>query len=198
MTVYHATINYFWLIIIVEGNLLLHKKTIHTLFIQCSSMSQQLAYGLFCQGKVNSGFEHLQSIISCGSSSKSTSKCSIQTKTNVRFEVTKHLLLTASRLLSVANMLEEYIKVTCSDQSSCTLIAQKSQQLKKYIVPMMTYAANSVAKISKSLAPIPSVNYVHHRMEVKRKIDIVDESSNSCISPDLQLVCDYVAHKERK
>jgi hypothetical protein len=66
------------------------------------------------------------------------------------------------------------------------------------IVPMMTYAANSVAEISKRLAPIPSVNYVHPRMEVKRKSDIVDESSNSYISPDLQLVCDCVAHKERK
>jgi hypothetical protein len=63
---------------------------------------------------------------------------------------------------------------------------------------MISYAANSVAEISKSLAPIPSVNYVHHRMEVKRKSDIVDESSNSCICPGLQLVCDYVAHKERK
>jgi hypothetical protein len=63
---------------------------------------------------------------------------------------------------------------------------------------MISYAANSVAEISKSLAPIPSVNYVHCRMEVKRKSGIVDESSNSHISPDLQLVCDCVAHEERK
>jgi hypothetical protein len=110
----------------------------------------------------------------------------------------KHLLLTALQFLSAANVLEEYIKVICSNQSSCTLIAKKSQHLQNYIVPMMTYAANSVAEISKSLAPIPSVNYVHHRMEVKWKSDIVDESSNSHISPDLQLICDYVAHKERK
>jgi hypothetical protein len=147
---------------------------------------------------VDSGLELLQSIISCGSSSKSTSNCSIQTKTDVRFEATKQLFLTVMQLLSAANVFKEYIKVICSDQSSCTLIANKSQHMKKYIVPMMTYTANSVTEISKSLAPIPSVNYVHCRMEVKRKSDIVDESSNSRISPDLQLVCDYVTHKERK
>jgi hypothetical protein len=167
-------------------------------FSQCSSMSRQLAYGRSLWGKVDSGFEHLQSIISCGSSSKSTSNCSVRTKTNVRFEAMKHLLLTALQLLSAANVLKEYIKVICSDQSSRTLIVKKSQHLKKYIVPMMTYTANSVAEISKSLAPILSVNYVHRRMDVKRRSDIVDESSNSHISPDLQLVCDYVAHEERK
>jgi hypothetical protein len=70
--------------------------------------------------------------------------------------------------------------------------------MKRYIVPMITYAANSVMEISKSLAPIPSVNYVHRRMEAKRKSEVVDVSSNSRISPDLQLVCDYVAHEDRK
>jgi hypothetical protein len=63
---------------------------------------------------------------------------------------------------------------------------------------MILYVANSVAEISKRLAPIPSVNYGHCRMEVKRKSDIVDEIRNSCISPNLQLVCDYVSHKEKK
>ena len=53
-------------------------------------------------------------------------------------------------------------------------------------------------EVSKSLAPIPSVNYVHRRMEAKRKSEVVDVSSNSRISPDLQLVCDYVAHEDRK
>jgi len=35
-------------------------------------------------------------------------------------------------------------------------------------------------------------------MEAKRKSEVVDVSSNSCISPDLQLVCDYVAHEDKK
>jgi hypothetical protein len=77
------------------------------------------------------------------------------------------------------------------------LILKKSQHLKKYIVPMISYAAKSLDKISKSLLPIPSVNYVHKRMEVKRKSEVVNDS-NSRMSPDLQLVCDYVAHKDRK
>jgi hypothetical protein len=94
-------------------------------------------------------------------------------------------------------VLEEYIKVICNIESSCTSIVKKSQHLKKYIVPMILYAAKSLDKISKSLLPIPSVNYVYKRMEVKRKSEVVD-NSNSWMSPDLQLVCDYVAHKDRK
>ena len=74
----------------------------------------------------------------------------------------------------------------------------RTQQLKRYVVPMIAFAANSIAEISKHLAPIPSVNYVHRRMEVKRKNDVVDESSNSLLSPYLRLVCDYVAHEDRK
>ncbi len=31
-----------------------------------------------------------------------------------------------------------------------------------------------------------------------RKNDVIDKSSNSRLSPDLQLVCDYVAHEDRK
>ncbi len=143
-------------------------------------------------------FEHLQSVISCGSSRKSTSICSFQTKTNARFEATTHLLLNASRLLSATIVLKEYTRVICSNQSSRSLISKKSQHLKKYIVPMISYAANSLAKISNSLAPITSMNYVHHRMEVKRKGDVIDKSSNSHMSLDLQLICDYVAHEDRK
>jgi len=150
------------------------------------------------RGGVGSAFEHLQSIVSSRSSTKSTSNCSIQTKTDAKFDATTHLLLTASRLLSAANVLDEYVKVISSDESSRSLINKKSQHMKRYIVPMITYAANSVMEISKSLAPIPSVNYVHRRMEAKRKSEVVDVSSNSRISPDLQLVCDYVAHEDRK
>ena len=147
---------------------------------------------------MGSASKHLQSIVSSRSSTKSTSNCSIQTKTDAKFDATTHLLLTASRLLSAANVLDEYVKVISSDESSRSLINKKSQHMKRYIVPMITYAANSVMEISKSLAPIPSVNYVHRRMEAKRKSEVVDVSSNSRINPDLQLVCDYVALEDRK
>ena len=109
---------------------------------------------------MGSAFEHLQSIVSSRSSTKSTSNCSIQTKTDAKFDAITHLLLTASRLSSAANVLDEYVKVISSDESSCSLINKNSQHMKRYIVPMITYAANSVIvmEISKSLAPIPSVN----------------------------------------
>ncbi len=143
------------------------------------------------------GLEHLQSIVSGSGTSKSVSTAPIQTKNDAKFEATKHLLLAALRLESAAIVLEEYIKVICNVESSRTLIVKKSKRLKKFIMPMILYAAKSLDKISKSLLPIPSVNYVHKRMEVKRKSEVVN-NSNSQMSPDLQLVCDYVAHKDRK
>ncbi len=135
------------------------------------------------------GLEHLQSIMSGSGTSKSASTAPTQTKNDTKFEATKHLLLTALQLKSAAIVLEEYIKVICNVTSSRSLILKKSQHLKKYIVPMILYAAKSLDEISKSLLPIPSVNYVHKRMEVKRKSEVVDDS-NSRMNPDLQLVCD--------
>jgi hypothetical protein len=160
-------------------------------------MSRQLEYGQTYQGKMERGLEHLQSIVSGSGTSKSASTAPIQMKNDTKFEAMKHLLLTALQLESTAIVLEEYIKVICNIESSCTSILKKSQHLKKYIVPMILYAAKSLDKISKSLLPIPSMNYVHKRMEVKRKSEVLD-NSNSRMSPDLQLVCDYVAHKDRK
>jgi hypothetical protein len=61
-------------------------------------------------------------------------------------------------------------------------------------VPLIWYAADSLNDISKKLAPIGSVKYVHKRTEDKRKFEVVDES-NTRMSPDLQLVYDYVNSK---
>jgi hypothetical protein len=176
------------LIIIVGGVSLPQKKTTHT----HRSLSAGIIFGsLFMDvltgGGVGSAFKHLQPIVSSGSSRKLTSNCSIQTKTDAKFEATKHLLLTTSQLLGAANVLDEYVKVISSDESSCYLINKKSQHVKSCIVAMILYTANSVINISKNLAPIPSVNYVLRRMESKRKSEVVDKSSNSCISPDFQL-----------
>ena len=81
-------------------------------------MSRQLVHGRTRGGGVGSAFEHLQSIVSSRSSTKSTSNCSIQTKTDAKFDAITHLLLTASRLSSAANVLDEYVKVISSDESS--------------------------------------------------------------------------------
>jgi len=81
-------------------------------------MSRQLVHGHTCGGGVGSAFEHQQSIVSSCSSTKLTSNCSIQTKTDAKFDATTHLLLTASHLSSDANVLDEYAKVISSDKSS--------------------------------------------------------------------------------
>ena len=97
----------------------------HPPFTQCWKMSRQLVHG-HTRGGVGSAFEHLQNIVSSHSSTKSTSNCSIQTKTDAKFDETTHLLLTASRLSSAANVLDEYLKVISSDESSRSLINKKS------------------------------------------------------------------------
>ncbi len=65
------------------------------------NMTRQLVYGQSHQGKLDRGFEELQSIMSGSGTSKATSR-PIQTKTDSMFESTKHLLTTASRLKSAA------------------------------------------------------------------------------------------------
>ncbi len=61
-------------------------------------------------------------------------------------------------------------------------------------MPLIWYAADSLNDISKKLAPIGSVKYLHKRTEDKRKFEVVDES-NTRMSPGLQLVCDYLNSK---
>jgi len=62
---------------------------------------------------------------------------------------------------------------------------------------LLSRAAASLNDISNSLAPIPSVKYLHDRNERKRVHEVVDEC-NSRMSPELQLVSNYVLQEERK
>jgi hypothetical protein len=156
-------------------------------------MTRQLMYGQRHRGKLDRGFEELQSIMSGSGTSKATSH-PIQTKTDSMFESTKHLLMTASRLESAAKVLGECFKIFGDNQSSRSLISKRSQHLKRYIVPLIWYAADSLNDISKKLAPIGSVKYVHKRTEDKRKFKVVAES-NTRMSPDLQLVCNFINSK---
>jgi len=105
-------------------------------------------YGRIREGQVDSGFEHLRSIISCGSAGKSKFNRPVKTKTDAKFEAAQNLLLTALQLLSATNVLKEYITEINSDPPSCLLIS-RTQQLKRYVVPMIAYAANSIAEISR-------------------------------------------------
>ena len=69
--------------------------------------------------------------------------------------------------------------------------------MKRYIISLLWHAADSTNDISTTLAPIASVSYAHNRTENKTTNDVVDES-NTQTSPDLQLVCDYLSHEERR
>jgi hypothetical protein len=91
-------------------------------------------------------------------------------------------------------VLDECNKNIGNHQSSCIMISKKSQHIKKYIVPMISYTANSPSGIGKKISPIPSVDYVHSRMEIERKSEVIHEN-NSQMSPDF--LCDYVAHEDR-
>ena len=57
--------------------------------------------------------------------------------------------------------------------------------------------ADTIEDIGQVLAPIASVKYVHNRKELERKKDIVDPT-NTRMSPDLQLVSDYISNEKRK
>jgi hypothetical protein len=69
--------------------------------------------------------------------------------------------------------------------------------LKNIVRPLLSCAAKSLNDISNSLAPIPSVKYIHDRIERKWVRDVVDKS-NSRMLPELQLVSKYVLQEERK
>jgi hypothetical protein len=141
--------------------------------------------------RVDRGVEDLQSIMSGGSEDKSTSPCATHTKTDKQFEETKRLLMVATRLESAANVLEDCTKIFCNKQSS------RSQHVKRYIILLLWHAAESLNDISTAVDPIASVVYAHNKTKNKIKIDVVDES-NTRISPDLQLVCNYLYEEERR
>jgi hypothetical protein len=145
-------------------------------------MTRQLVYGQNHRGKLDRGFEELQSIMSSSGTRLATSR-PIQTKTDSLFESTKQLFTTASWLESAAKVLEECIKIFGDNQSSRSAVSKRSQNLKRYIVPLIWYAVDTLNDISKKLALIGSVKYAHKRTEDKRKFEVVDES-NTRISPD--------------
>jgi hypothetical protein len=154
------------------------------------SSSRQLSYGRSHHAKVASGYEHLQSIIGTGNTKKSDGH-EVLTKTDKEFEGTQHVYLTATRLDNAAKVLSDYCAIFSDKQSSRTKIIQKSQHLKRYIIPLLHHAADTLNDSGKVLAPIASVKYVHERKECKRRCDVIDPS-NSRMSPELQLVSNYV------
>jgi hypothetical protein len=96
-----------------------------------------------------------------------------------------------------AKVLDDYTRLFINIGTSRNEIIARSRQLKNIISPLLSRAAASLNDISNNLAPIPSVKYLHIRNERKRVREVVDES-NSRMSPELQLVSNYVLQEERK
>ena len=184
----HTTINCYWFIILsAESSCCNLNYTI---------MPGPLWYGSTHRETVERGFEDLQSIMS-GSKDKSASMSMVKTKADIQLDATMRLLTIALRLESAANVLEECTKIFCNNESSRQAISKRSQTVKRYILPLLFHASDSMKEISTTLAPIAHVSYAHKRTENKRTNDVVDET-NMRMSPDLQLVCDYLSQEERR
>jgi hypothetical protein len=180
----HSTINCYWLIILLTES--------SSCNLNYTIMPEPLWYGSTHWGTVERSFEDLQSIMS-GSKDKSASTPMIKTKADLQLDATMRLLTIALRLESAANVLEEWTKIFCNNESSRQAISKRSQtvKVKRCILPLLLHASDSMKDISTTLAPIAHVSYAHKRNENKRTNDVVDES-NMRMSPDLQLVCDYL------
>lgn len=73
---------------------------------------------------------------------------------------------------------------------------KKLQQVKRYIIPLLWHASDSMKDITATLAHIASVRYAH-KTKNKRENDVAEES-NTWMSPDLQLVFDYLSQEEEE
>jgi hypothetical protein len=148
------------------------------------------------RNEVDRGYDNYQKCSGGGGDTTTDAPVPIQTKSDVRFEATKELLITATNLERAAKVLDNYTRLFINIGTSRNEIIAKSRQLKNIISPLLSRAAASLNDISNNLAPIPSVKYLHIRNERKRVREVVDES-NSRMSPELQLVSNYVL-EERK
>ncbi len=82
-----------------------------------------------------------------GDTTKKTSNgdsAPVMTREDSKFEATKHLYSTASRLNNTVNVLEEYCQVFSDKSSSRAKITQKSQHLKKYILPPLSHFTDTL------------------------------------------------------
>ena len=135
----HTTINCYWFIILLAESSCCN--------LNYTIMPGPLWYGSTHRVIVERGFENLQSIMS-GSKDKSASMSMVKTKADIQLDATMRLLTIALRLESAANVLEECTKILCHSQTSRHLISKRSQQVKRYIIPLLSHAADSMKYIS--------------------------------------------------
>ena len=152
--------------------------------------------GRILKGKLKKGFislQHLQTGTNTGDTSNE-SNAERLTKMDSKLMATDQLLVTARRLDSAGRLIQDFIDYACSNKASISGIKRKSQQIKRGVLPMIMKASSTLEGIGPILAPAASTKYVFNRNECKRKRDVVDESST--LSPDLQLVMNYVSETD--
>jgi hypothetical protein len=149
------------------------------------------------RNEVDRGYDNYQSISGGGGDTTTDAPVPIRTKSDIQFEATKELLITATNLKRATKVLDDYTRLFINIGTSRNKIIAKSRQLKNFIRPLLSQAAASLNDISNSIALIPSVKYLHDRNKRKRVREVVDES-NTRMSPELQLVSNYVLQEGRK
>jgi hypothetical protein len=115
------------------------------------------------RNEVDRGYDNYQNCSGDGGDTTADAPVPIRTKSDVRFEATKELLITATNLERAAIVLDDYTRLFINIGTSRNKIIVKSRQLKNIISPLLSRAAASLNDISNSLAPIPSVKYLHIR-----------------------------------
>ena len=88
--------------------------------------------GQWCipRNEVDRGYDNYQSISGGGGDTTTDSPVPIRTKSDVRFEATKELLITASNLERAATVLDDYTRLFINIGTSRNEIIAKSRQLK--------------------------------------------------------------------
>ena len=120
--------------------------------IMCASRMH--AYGQSHCEKVTSGYDHLQSIVGTGDTKRSNRQTIMMSKEDKDMEAVEHVYMTVTRFGNVAKVLEEYCAIFSDMHSSRTKIAQKSQHLKRYIIPLIKHASSTLEDTGIVLLPI--------------------------------------------
>ena len=93
----------------------------------------------------------------------------VLTKTDAQFEACKHLFATSAQFRDAVSIMHDMRDVLLDPDTSHKKIKERTRQMRKHIIPLMDYAADTINETAKTLAPIASMQYVHNRNERKRK-----------------------------
>jgi hypothetical protein len=135
-----------------------------------------------------------------GSSPSTSTDATTQTTCDKKLDAARQLLLTANALLRAESWLRDCLTSFGDNRTSRTEVTKKSREMKKYLLPMMTQAAESMKKAGTILAPIPRVEYIQKRHSAKRKWEAIEATRNSItnnMSEDMQIVAAYTEECKR-